>query len=160
MNMNNKTFGNPNLTHDIIDQLKSKKFINYDEKIILNTNNLIFSKKLKNKYNVTHSIFPRINFLHSVSLLLYNLIVILQFFIFIFTNKLEKILILEELIYLKYYSFLKINKNKYKYFFHNTGMGYKPFWTHFHESNFENIFIYFYSSNIEGIQFLLIHIFY
>ena len=47
MNMNNKTFGNPNLTHDIIDQLKSKKFINYDEKIILNTNNLIFSKKIK-----------------------------------------------------------------------------------------------------------------
>ena len=44
MNMNNKTFGNPNLTHDIIDQLKSK-FINHDEKIILHTNNLIFQKK-------------------------------------------------------------------------------------------------------------------
>ena len=160
MNMNNKTFGNPNLTHDIIDQLKSKKIINHDEKIILNTNKLIFSKKIKNKYNVTHSIFPRINFLHSVNLLLYNLIVILQFFIFFFTNKLEKILILEELIYLKYYSFLKINKNKFKYFFHHTGMSYKPFWTHFHESNFENIFIYFYSSNIEGIQFSKKHKYY
>tara|TARA_Y200000002_G_scaffold342166_1_gene313872 strand:+ start:222 stop:1730 length:1509 start_codon:yes stop_codon:yes gene_type:complete len=153
MNMNNKTFGNPNLADDIVDQLKSKKIINHDELIILNTNKLILSKNFKNKYNVTHSIFPRINFFQSANLLFYNLIAILQFFIYFFTNKFEKILILEELIYLKYYSLLKISKNKYKYFFHNIGLGYKPFWTHFHESNFENIFMYCYSANMEHFQF-------
>ncbi len=160
MNMDSKTFGNHNLTHDIVDQLRSKKIINYDETIILNTSKFVLSKKLKNKYCITHSIFPKINFLNSIKLLTYNFILILYFFIFFFTNKLEKILILEELIYLKYYSLLKISKNKYKYFFHNTGLSYKPFWTHFHESNFENIFMYFYSANIEHFQFSRIHKYY
>lgn len=157
LNLDHKKIGN-NESINIIDQLIENNIISNDEKRIIHDNKFLFHKVKTNRYNITHSIFPKLYFHKRLLLFIYNISLYFKALLYIFINKFEYILLMEELLYFKYYSYLSSKKNNIKYFFHNTSLEYKPFWTYDHDKYSNNIFIYFYSSNMEDIQFSKDHI--
>jgi polysaccharide biosynthesis PFTS motif protein len=140
---------------NIIKQLIDHKIILHNEKIIINSRKIYFKQQdISNKYILSHSLFPKLLFFKQINFFLFNIKTIIYFILCIIFNKLEEVLAFEELIYLKYYSLISKNdKTNIKYFFNNSNAHYKPLWTYKHEKKFENIFMYFYSANIENIQF-------
>lgn len=153
LSLDHELIGNKKDSDNLIDQLKINKIIKKDENIIINSNKFYFKKNVRNKYYVTHSIFPNLNIFNGFKFLLFNFYMFIIFFFYLFSNNFEKIIILEELIYYKYYKYISTKIKKNKYFYSNTNLEYKPFWTYDHEIKNENVFVYFYSSNMEHFQF-------
>ena len=110
--------------------------------------------KIQNNIHVRRGIFPKYHDLKKLFIYAFRMIVTFIPTLFgILRGRWWYGLLYEESVLFNYVSMCEHNQLAKEYLFHNSGWFYKPLWTYDVESRGSKVILYYYSTNIESIEF-------